>query len=65
MGARRVYAETYEFNRASRRVMEKLGMRQVRSFGLTEEEVGASGGMGEWEGDEVEYAITREEWEGM
>ena len=65
LGARRVYAETYEFNRASRRVMEKLGMRHVRSLRRTDEEVAASGGMGVWEGDEVEYAITREEWEGM
>jgi RimJ/RimL family protein N-acetyltransferase len=57
-GARRVYATTMVVNAASRRVMEKVGMRLVRSF------------HGEWPeaipGDEhgdVEYAITRTQWE--
>jgi RimJ/RimL family protein N-acetyltransferase len=68
LGARRVYAETYEFNQASRRVMEKLGMRHVRSFRFTADDggyVGAFGGgvQGVWEGDEVEYELTMEEWE--
>jgi RimJ/RimL family protein N-acetyltransferase len=57
-GARRVYAETMAVNRGSRRVMEKAGLRLVRTFHQP------------WpdriEGDEhgdVEYALTRAEWE--
>jgi RimJ/RimL family protein N-acetyltransferase len=58
LGARRVYAETMVVNLASRRVMEKAGLRQVRVFHQP------------WpdpiEGDEhgdVEYALTKSEWE--
>lgn len=58
LGASRVYAETMAVHTASRRVMEKAGMRRVRTFHQ------------EWpyriEGDEhgdVEYAVTRTEWE--
>ena len=57
-GASRVHASTMAVNAGSRRVMEKAGMRFVRSFVM------------DWpvriEGDEegdVEYAIRREEWE--
>lgn len=57
MGARRVVAQTMVVHAASRRVMEKAGLRQVRTF------------VADWPyripGDEhgdVEYAITREEW---
>jgi RimJ/RimL family protein N-acetyltransferase len=56
-GVERVHAETMVVHAASRRVMEKVGMRFVRTF------------VAEWpvriEGDEhgdVEYAITRQEW---
>ena len=57
-GARRVHASTMKVNDASWRVMEKAGMRFVRVF------------FGEWperipgdeEGD-VEYAITRDQWQ--
>jgi RimJ/RimL family protein N-acetyltransferase len=57
LGARVVWAETMTVNTASRRVMEKAGLRYVRTFHL------------EWpyeiegtaEGD-VEYALTRSEW---
>jgi RimJ/RimL family protein N-acetyltransferase len=56
-GVGRVLAETMAVNTASRRVMEKAGMRLIRTFHQ------------EWPdkipGDEhgdVEYAITREEW---
>lgn len=59
LGASRVYAETMAVHTASRRVMEKAGMRLVRTFHQ------------EWpyriEGDEhgdVEYAVTRTDWEG-
>jgi RimJ/RimL family protein N-acetyltransferase len=58
LGAERVFAETMTVNTASRRVMEKAGLRFVRTFHQ------------EWpdriEGDEqgdVEYALTRAEWE--
>ena len=58
LGAERVTAETMAVNTASRRVMEKAGLRYVRTF------------TADWphriNGDEhgdVEYALTREEWE--
>lgn len=58
LGATQIRAETMTVNVASRRVMEKAGLRYVRTF------------FAEWPyripGDEhgdVEYAITREEWE--
>jgi RimJ/RimL family protein N-acetyltransferase len=57
-GVERVYAETMVVNTGSRRVMEKAGMREIRIFDA------------DWPvripGDEhgdVEYAITRAEWE--
>ena len=57
LGAERVTAETMAVNTASRRVMEKAGLRYVRTFHA------------EWpdtiDGDEhgdVEYALTRAEW---
>ena len=60
LGAQRVYAETMAVNLGSRRVMEKAGLRLVRSFHQP------------WpyriEGDEhgdVEYALTRAEWEDL
>ena len=57
LGASRVVAETMVVHTASRRVMEKCGMRQARLFHA------------DWPvripGDEhgdVEYAVTRDEW---
>jgi RimJ/RimL family protein N-acetyltransferase len=57
LGVERVYAETMVVNTASRRVMEKAGLRHVRTFHA------------DWPdkipGDEhgdVEYALTRAEW---
>jgi RimJ/RimL family protein N-acetyltransferase len=57
LGAGRVYATTMAVNEGSRRVMEKAGLRYVRTFHA------------DWpdriEGEEhgdVEYALTREEW---
>jgi RimJ/RimL family protein N-acetyltransferase len=57
LGARRVHATTMTVNAGSRRVMEKAGLRFVRTFFMA------------WPwpipGDEqgdVEYAITREQW---
>jgi RimJ/RimL family protein N-acetyltransferase len=58
LGASRVWAQTMTVNTASRRVMERCGLRYVRTF------------FAEWpepidgsdEGD-VEYELTRAEWE--
>jgi len=57
LGARRVWAGTMAINTASRRVMEKAGLRFVRiSYGEWPERI-----PGDEHGD-VEYALTREEW---
>jgi RimJ/RimL family protein N-acetyltransferase len=58
LGARRVHAEAMAVNAASRRVMEKAGLRFVRVFHQDWPDRIA----GEEEGD-VEYALTRDEWE--
>lgn len=58
LGARRVYATTMVANRASWRVMEKAGLRYVRTF----HEPWPERIPGDELGD-VEYAITRETWE--
>jgi RimJ/RimL family protein N-acetyltransferase len=57
LGAERVFATTMTVNTGSRRVMEKAGMRLIRTF------------RADWpvriDGDQhgdVEYAITRQEW---
>jgi RimJ/RimL family protein N-acetyltransferase len=68
LGIRRVLATTYEENHASRRVMEKLGMTLVRSFRLTPADLAATGTFDStaqepWDGEDVEYAITKEDWE--
>ena len=55
----RVVAATMAVHEASRRVMEKSGLRHTRSF-PTEWPVHLPGD----EFGEVEYAITRAEWEG-
>jgi RimJ/RimL family protein N-acetyltransferase len=67
LGARRVDASTYQDNLASRRVMEKSGMRLVRTFRLNPQELEAFGVTSPerfyelFPGDEVEYAITKDE----
>lgn len=67
LGVERVFAVTYQDNLASRRVMEKLGMRLVRTFRMTVEELLAEGNyyptLTLWDGDDVEYALERPEWE--
>jgi RimJ/RimL family protein N-acetyltransferase len=65
LGVRRVVASAYGENIGSRRVMEKAGMRLVRTFRMTPEEFAAHGipyDAGLWDGDDVEYAIERAEW---
>ncbi len=67
-GVRRVFAVTYQDNLASRRVMEKVGMRLVRTFRMTAADLAAAGTFDAtsqeiWDGDDVEYAIEKAEWE--
>ena len=68
LGARRIVAITYQDNRASRRVMEKAGLTLARTFRMTPEDLLEEGdtfvAAGElWDGDDVEYALDRAEWE--
>lgn len=58
LGVNRVFAHTMTVNAASRRVMEKCGLTLVRTspYEGTEPVEGAEHG-------EVEYALTRTEWE--
>ena len=68
LGVRRVVATTYQDNIGSRRVMEKAGMTLVRSFRLTPADLAAEGTFDAasqevWDGDDVEYAIEKAEWE--
>ena len=58
LGAKRIFATTMTVNAASRRVMEKVGLRYVRTF----HESWPEAIEGTEEGD-VEYALTRSEWE--
>ena len=63
-----VYATTYEENLASRRVMEKLGMKLVRTYRMTPAELMAERTFDTtaeeppWDGDDVEYAVERVDW---
>ncbi|MFC5829759.1 GNAT family N-acetyltransferase [Nonomuraea insulae] len=58
MGARRVFAQTMAVNLGSRRVMEKCGLRFVRTFHLD-----WSDPIEGYEQGEVEYELLRPEWE--
>lgn len=63
----RVIATTYEENLASQRVMEKLGMTLVRRFritadDLTDADTYHASSLDLWDGDDLEYALTRMEW---
>jgi RimJ/RimL family protein N-acetyltransferase len=55
---RRILAETAGFHVASRRVMEKSGLRLVREYQSSYPPLGPDDVLGD-----VEYAITRAEWE--
>lgn len=66
-GLERIVATTYEDNLASRRVLEKLGMRLVRRFRYTSEELtgiatSQQDGANVWPGEDLEFAIDRAEW---
>jgi RimJ/RimL family protein N-acetyltransferase len=68
LGVQRVVATTYEHNLASRRVMEKAGLRLVRSYRLTPADLLAAGtyyatSEDVWDGDEVEFALEKSDWE--
>lgn len=67
MGARRVTAIAYEYNHASRRVLEKCGLSLVRKFRFTPEELAADGVDPNvvWEGWDLDFALDREDWERM
>jgi RimJ/RimL family protein N-acetyltransferase len=58
LGVERVYAQTMVVNTGSRRVMEKAGLRYVRTFHQDWPEQIPGGEHGE-----VEYALTKAEWE--
>lgn len=58
VGVKRVYAHTMAINTASRRVMEKAGLRYVRTFHPDWEDPVPG-----YEHGEVEYALTKGEWE--
>ncbi|MEM9133309.1 MAG: GNAT family N-acetyltransferase [Actinomycetota bacterium] len=57
-GASRVFAETMAVNRRSRSVMERIDLRHVRTFHLDVDDPLPGTDEGE-----VEYALTRHEWE--
>jgi RimJ/RimL family protein N-acetyltransferase len=67
LGVRRVVASTYQDNLASRRVMEKVGLRLVRTFRPTPQELLAHGldaaSQALFPGADVEYALERADWE--
>ena len=63
MAVERIVATTYQDNLASRRVMEKIGMRFVRAFRYTPEDIKKSDtsmtdSVAVWDGDDVEYALS-------
>jgi len=58
LGARRVVANTMTANLASRRVMEKCGLKFERTFFLDWPER-----IEGWEQGDVEYGLTKDEWE--
>jgi RimJ/RimL family protein N-acetyltransferase len=62
-----VFATTYEDNRASIAVMEKLGMRFHRRFrmnaaGLADLDTAAADPGEVFPGEDVEYVIDRQDW---
>jgi RimJ/RimL family protein N-acetyltransferase len=69
LGVQRVVATTYQDNLASRRVMEKAGLRLVRRYRMTMAELLAhhttshSAAEELWDGDDVEYELLKADWE--
>jgi RimJ/RimL family protein N-acetyltransferase len=64
-GVQRVVATTYQDNIGSQRVMQKAGLTLVRRFRMTPAELEAHGLDPEviWDGDDLEYALTKADWE--
>jgi RimJ/RimL family protein N-acetyltransferase len=69
LGVQRVVASTYQDNLASRRVMEKAGLSLVRTYRMTMAELLAHDTTAHdpsaelWDGDDVEYALQKADWE--
>lgn len=68
LGVQGIRATTFEDNLASIRVMEKVGMRLLRRFRMTPELIAGERTFHAdpddlWEGDDVEYALDRSDWE--
>ena len=68
LDVQRVDATTYQDNLASIRVMEKAGLKFVRAYRMTIEELLASDTAAHsaseelWEGDDVEYELLKDDW---
>lgn len=68
LGVQRVVATTYQDNLASIRVMEKAGLKFVRTYRMTVEELLANDTAAHsaseelWDGDDVEYELLKEDW---
>lgn len=66
-GVRKARATTYELNVGSQRVLEKLGMRLVRRYRPTVQDL-AGGAFADpvatevWDGDEFEYELSSAAW---
>jgi RimJ/RimL family protein N-acetyltransferase len=68
LGVQRVVATTFGANLASRRVMEKAGLRLVRTFRITSADLIAAEtyritSPELFDGDDVEYALDKTDWE--
>jgi RimJ/RimL family protein N-acetyltransferase len=69
LGVQRVFATTYQDNLASRRVMEKAGLSLVRTYRMTAAELLANDSTSHstseelWDGDDVEYALLKADWQ--
>jgi RimJ/RimL family protein N-acetyltransferase len=68
LGVQRVFATTYQDNLASRRVMEKAGLTLVRTYRITAADLLTQGtyyitSEDPWDGDDVEYALLKADWE--
>ncbi len=67
LGMQRVVATTYEDNIASRRVMEKAGMRLTRMFRITQDDLLNTDthhvtDVEMWDGYDVEYVLEKDSW---
>lgn len=59
-----IVATTYEYNQASRRVMEKLGLKKYRQFPVdfSNEETASFDSEMNWDGNDVEYRLSKADW---